>query len=234
MTPVSRRRASRLPRLAVVLPLAWALLCGSIAAATEPPPADDPRARVVVLRDCVTEVGHAELTLFANGTLRLREGERRHERMLLAELSRVELASYLRRLEAIDLSETEEGRAEVEGALVESCRVELALPDRDARSFLFGRFDSLPLALSHLLAVLDELDAETRRRAPRGRLPRGYEPRPGDVLERIDGARYEVVGFTADLGGVELLGLDTPLTVYINREALAEEFVKLVQRRRKR
>ncbi len=196
------------------------------------PPADDPRGRIVVRRDCTTELGHAEITLFANGTVRLREGERRREEMLLAELPPDELQAYVRRLKEIDLKETEAGRAEVKGEWVESCVLELRLAERPERSFRFGRFDSLSLALSRLVAVVDELTTVAQTRHATEGLPRGYRPRPGDILARPDGSHWEVIALTSDGRGVEIQGVDDPLTVYIAVDALVGEFVAVVKRRR--
>ncbi|MEE8277511.1 MAG: hypothetical protein V3R89_02155 [Thermoanaerobaculia bacterium] len=194
-------------------------------------PEPDLRSRIVVRRDCTTELGHAELTLFANGTVRLREGERRHEGMKLAELPPDELAAFVRRLEEIDLTEAESVRAEIQGDWIEACDLELRLEDRAERRFRYGRFDSLPLALSRLLAVVNDLAAVVQTRSPGQGLPRGYRPQSGDILSRADGGRWEVIALTGDGRGVELLGLDEPLTIYVSVEALRGEFTSVVKRR---
>jgi hypothetical protein len=215
------------PGLAILLLLAAAMAPGEAPAPVD----DDPRGRVIVRRDCTTELGHAEITLFANGTVRYREGERRREEMLLAELPPDELQAFLRRLEEVDLAETEAGRAEVKGGWVESCVLELRLADRPERSFGFGRFDSLSLALSRLLAVVDELTTVAKTRHAVKGLPRGYRPRPGDILARSDGSHWEVVSLTSDGRGAEIQGVDDPLTVYMALDAIVGEFVAVVKRR---
>ncbi len=197
-----------------------------------PAPNTDPRSTIVVRRDCATDLGHVELTLFANGTVRMREGERRHEKMRLAELSREELTAFRSRFEEIDLSETESMRAEVQGAWIEDCELELHLEDAGSHSFRYGRFDSLQLALSRVLAVVNDLAEVAQTRSSSRGLPRGYRARPGDILAAADGGRWQVISITSDGRGVELLGLDKPLTIYMAIDALTGEFTAILERRR--
>jgi hypothetical protein len=117
----------------------------------------------------------------------------------------------------------------VEGEWVERCTLDLALPGRPARRFAFGRYDPLPLPLGQVLRVVDDLAAGLSPR-PATELPPGYRPRRGDLLRRIDGAVYRVAGYTADGKGVELTGVDQPLTLYVPRDALRQEFVELLPR----
>lgn len=182
-------------------------------------------------RECRTAISWHELTLFANGTLRLKEELNESKGMRLAELTPDEVEAYLRRLEEEDLSEVQQGRAEVHGDWVEACELRLNLPHRDSRKFSYGRFDSLPLALSRVNFVVDDMFQVVDARSPVSGLPRGYSPRAGDVLERRDGALFEVVGLTGDKRGVELFGLREPLTIYIPLEGMNEHFVAVVRRR---
>ncbi len=192
----------------------------------------DPRSLELLRFDCASRIASRELTLFANGTLRLREervGEER--RMRLAELGSGELAAYLARLAGEDLVEVDLRGPELSGDWVEACEVVLALPERPPRRLRFGLVDSLPLALGRVLAVVDDLMVEVETRSPRSRLPADYEPRPGDRLRRIDGAIFEVVAFTGDGAGVELLAVDIPLVIFVPRAALRDEFEELLGRR---
>jgi hypothetical protein len=43
--------------------------------------------------------------------------------------------------------------------------------------------------------------------------------------------RFEVIGETADGRGVELIGLEQALTLYLLKEALPTQFVELLERR---
>ncbi len=208
-------------------------LCAGVAADAAGGASADPRSHELLRYQCESDVGGHQLTLFANGTLRLRETQTEGEerRMRLAELGPAELAAYRNRLAAEDLSEVRARGAEMSGDWVERCSLWLELPDRQPELLRFGRLDTLPLPLARLLTVVDDLLLEVDRRAPRSRLPLDYEPRPGDRLLRVDGNRFEVVAFTSDGRGVELLGLDVPLVIYLPREALTDEFEQLLERR---
>lgn len=203
----------------------------------EPPPADSGRSRVLVRLDCSNALHRREVTLFANGTVRLRAGRPGEEGMALAELAPDELESAVALLAEVDLSETDPSTTGPEGELVERCRLDLELPDRAPVERRFKRFDSLPLALARALTVIDGLAAGVPepRGGPgdRGRpgLPVDYEPALGDLLRHADGTLYEVIAFTSDGQGVELQGVDQPLTLYLPRGRLGGEIVELVSPR---
>lgn len=190
----------------------------------------DPRSRVLVRRDCLSELGHADVTLFANGTIRLREGEGPEQKMTLAELPYDVLRDYVNRLEEIDLSETESGIPEGELQWIGRCEIELGRGEEEPKIFQFGRYESLSLALSRVNTIVDELVVEADERIPKGRLPRDYQPRAGDVLVRADGSRFKVIGYTADKNGIELQGIDQPLTIYVQAEDMDEWFTELISR----
>lgn len=190
----------------------------------------DPRSRVLVRRDCLSELGHTDVTLFANGTIRLREGEGPEQKMTLAELPYDVLRDYVNRLEEIDLSETESGIPEGELQWIGRCEIELGRGEEEPKIFQFGRYESLSLALSRVNTIVDELVVEADERIPKGRLPRDYQPRAGDVLVRADGSRFKVIGYTADKNGIELQGIDQPLTIYVQAEDMDEWFTELISR----
>lgn len=185
----------------------------------------------IVRRDCRTSISRQEVTLFGSGTVRLRLRTEEKDDMRLAEIGPDDVQAYIRRLEGEDLSEVREGRDETLGSLVERCALYLDLPERDQQRFFYGRFDSLPLALSRLDAIVNDMYQEAIDLAPEGGLPRNYFPEPGDILERTDGHRFEVVALTSDRRGVELSGLDDPLTIFVALNALRQQFVGLVERR---
>ena len=224
----ARRSARARPRLALLLPLAAAAVTAPAAPAQE----RDPRGVELLRYVCASSIGRSDLTLFANGTLRLREDLPDEEpRMRLAELGRSELAAYLARLGEEDLSEVDVRGPETSGDWVETCDLQLMLEGAPRRRLRFGRMDSLPLALGRLLRVVDDLLIEVDRLAPRSRLPEGYEPAAGDRLRRFDGKLYRVVAHTGDGAGLELEGIDEPLVLFIPVAALRDEFEELVWRR---
>ena len=172
-----------------------------------------PKSIELVDHRCVGELAEDDLTLFANGTVRLRERAADREKMLLAELERSELDGFVNRLLEVDLSEAESLRSGITGEWISQCGLRLALPDREPEFFRYGRFDALPHSLETVRQVLGELETLARARAGHGELPKTYEPRLGDFVRRADGELFEVVGFTSDGRGVELNGINQPITL---------------------
>lgn len=197
---------------------------------TSPPLSE--RSTEIFRLDCGNTLGRREVTLFANGTVRLREGDRGRETLGLAELGPDELGAFLRRLQEEDLSEVGTLERGVDGDWVERCDLALSLPGRSFRSFRYGRYDALPLPLSRLLRVIEEIGAKVTEPLAAERLPEGYQPRSGDVLRRLDGQLFEVVAETSDKKGIELWGVDQPFTLYVPRDKLRDVFVAVVSRRR--
>jgi hypothetical protein len=215
----------------VIAAPASALLLLALALSPGAEKSEDPRSRVVVREDCVSTIGRREVTLFANGTVRLREGPPGQEAMRLGEVGAEEVAAFERRMSETDLSETEAREEAPGGTWVETCVLELELAAGGLRRFSFGRYASHSLALSTVLAVVRDIEAVAETSARASDLPVRYEPRPGDLLERTDGLRFEVVAFTADGLGVELSSPDQPLTIYVPRDDLRRFFVRLLARR---
>lgn len=204
----------------------------ALALAETAPPASL-KSQIFLRYECRNDLGRREITLFGNGTVRLREGLKEDPLMTLGELSPAELDGFLARLRAEDLSEVPfETDNALDGAWIETCRLELALPSTPARRYGFGRYDSLPLTLSRVVRIAEDLAAKVDPRSREEHLPPGYDPRPGDVLKRVDGELFRIVGPTADKLGVELIGIKVPLTLYLPKGQLANEFVELVSRLR--
>jgi hypothetical protein len=190
----------------------------------------DPRSRVIVLEECRSEIGRREVTLFANGTIRRREGLPGSESLALAEVGRDEVDAFVRRLSAPDLTETE-GRGESPaGSWVETCSLELRLPGAPARTFRYGRYESLTLALRTILDVVRDIESVIPAGHREVELPADYRAGAGDLLERADGVRFEVIGPTADGLGLELSSPDQPLTVYVPAADLRLHFVRLLRK----
>jgi hypothetical protein len=188
---------------------------------------------VEVLRlDCASRLGRREVTLFGNGTIRLRDGPIGKEWMGLAELGPDELQGTLRRLAEEDLSDASHLPQGVVGEWVEKCDLALALPGGKRQKFFYGRYDTLPLSLYRVQRVAEELADKVALLRDVEVLPEHYEPRLGDVLKRTDGMRYQVVNFTSDRKGVELDGIDQPIHLIVLKEQLRMEFVGIVSRER--
>jgi hypothetical protein len=185
------------------------------------------RSRELLDYRCANSLGVRQVTLFANGTVRLREGLGKEPRMRLGELGPVELEGYVRRLAAEDLSEVHDRQESTEGEWVEHCTLRLTLDDVPERVLSFGRYDSLPLQVAAVLRVADEVAAKTLETSE---LPVGYRARVGDVLRRADGVLFAVAGFTSDGHGIELQGVDQPLVVYVRPEDVPAQFEALVSR----
>ena len=138
-----------------------------------------PKSTELVDHRCVGELAEDDLTLFANGTVRLRERVGERENMLLAELERSEVDGFVARLLDVDLSEAESLRSGITGEWISQCGLTLSLPDRPAEFFRYGRFDVLPYSLETVRAVLTELETLARTRAVHGDAARGLRAEAG-------------------------------------------------------
>lgn len=211
---------------AALLLLVPVLLAGSASAATADPRAPvDLRSFELVREACQSELGVRELTLFANGTLRLREGPADDLEMWLAEMGPDDVEAFERRIAEIDLSETEPSYGGPTGDWVESCR--LTLTDRNGgaeRELRYGRYATGDLALDNLRKVVGDLLELARRRPATEGYPAEYEPAFGDRLKRADDVEFVVVGRTSDGRGVELQSEDGLLTVIVAIEDLRTLF----------
>ena len=151
--------------------------------------------------------------------------------MGLAELNPDELQAFMNRLAAENLKEVGALPLGMEGTWVERCEMRIDLPDRKAQLFRFSHYDSLPLPLAHVLALMDELAAKVSDVKASEQLPHAYEPHLGDIVKRSDGMRFRIVGYTSDRKGVELSGVDQPIELYLRPEEVKQGFVALVERR---
>ncbi len=193
---------------------------------------DSDRSHVLLRYECANEIGRREITLFGNGTIRVRDGLKTSPSMTLGEIGRDELAAVVARLRAEDLSEVARRQQGPSGPWVERCAIELDVGQPGApQIFGFGRYDSLPLALAHLRTAAEDLAARVDPAAGIEHLAPDYAPRPGDVLKRRDGVLFEIVGPTGDKRGLELQGVSAPITLFIPKDALSREFVAVVARR---
>lgn len=215
------------------MPAATARIAGVLAGllAVTVAGADD-RSTVRFEYVCKSDLGGRDVTLFANGTVRLREGLWDQRELYLDELLPEELSSVLWRLEDIhrgaDQQSTSLPTVVATGRWVESCEIRLALPEAEEWSYRFSDYEVRPLEISSLIQVAEDLAENTRPLTARDRIPPGYQPRRGDVLKTAEGERFQVVGPTTDGRGVELAGLDSPVQIFVALAELGEAFDALV------
>lgn len=173
--------------------------------------------REVFRLDCLNSHYRREVTLFGNGTIRVREGYASAPEMWLGELDVESTRGLIARLMEPDLEEVPETSRTVVGEWVETCRYELRLAPEEFQVFEFQRLDALSLPLQKSLSVaitaLGMID-RTRPSNTRGKLTRDFVPERGDVLVAIDGRRFRVSGFTTDRTGVELVGVEQPVVLF--------------------
>jgi len=193
--------------------------------------AADDRSTEVVRYDCLTDTTRREITLFGNGTVRVRDGLIKHEWMGLAELGPDELQGFLNRLAGEDLSESQSPEQGVQGTWIERCELRLRLPGKPLKTFRFGHYDPLGLNLSRVVHIAEELGEKVQLVKDADALPADYVPGIGDVLKRVgDGALFRIVAFTSDKKGIELQGIDLPLEVYIPKDQVRQQFTALVSK----
>ncbi len=224
-------RSRKVDASGTVRPGLLALLLGGFLLGGSLGRADD-RSTVVLSYTCSGELGKRDITLFANGTVRLREGLWEKREMYLDELGPQALASKLRLLEEIYAAGANDQFTQPiaegpGGRWVEKCQVTLALRDRRPFTYRFSRYDVPPLRVSRLIHIAEELAETTRPPAGVERLPADYEPRVGDILRTAEGKRFKVVRHTSDERGVELRGLEEPLSIFVALSELGEAFVAL-------
>jgi hypothetical protein len=195
-------------------------------------PEDDPRGFEVLRYECANDLGRREVTLFLNGTIRLRDGEPGKELMGLGELNPDDLQGAVNRLAGEDLSEAQRLPSGVDGQWVEKCMLALHLPEKAIQVYHFGRYDTLPLNLSRVVRVAEDMAAKVPDLKGDEQLPVDYKPRVGDILKRIDGNLFRVHNISDDKQGLEMQGTVQPLTVYIRVDQLRMEFITLVSRDR--
>lgn len=190
----------------------------------------DARSTEILRYGCGSELGRREITLFANGTVRLREGAWEAQELHLDEITPEALEDNLRVLRGVysdrELDSIREPVAQGPGGVwIRQCEVFLALPEHaEPLRYRFSTFDIPPLAISRIVHVAEELAEHVRPMEEVERLAEDYEPRFGDVLRTAEGLRFRVLRLTVDEKGVELEGLDQPLRIYVALEDLPQAF----------
>ena len=214
---------------------AWGILLLLLAPPVLGQEGRDDRTVEIVHYECRTDTTRRETTLFANGTIRVRDGALGNEQMGLSELGPDDLQAYVNRLSALDLSRDRSPEKGMQGAWVERCELRLQLPGQELQTWRFGQFDPLQLNLHQVVNIAKELGDKVEIVKEKNELPVDYRPQPGDVLKRAgDGALFRIVTFTLDKKGIELRGVDLPLEMYVLVEQVRQSFVELVSRQAKK
>jgi hypothetical protein len=191
-------------------------------------PPVDARTLELLREECRSRIAVREVVYFANGTVRLREGPSGELTVSLGELGGNEANELREQLAGVDLAALEVVSTAPDGDWVDRCRVRLTLVPGTEREITYSPLDAGSLELEKLRRLVDFLVSVARRGAGSIEIPAGYSARPGDRLERADGAVFEVVGFTSDGRAVELVSNDPPVTMFVERERLRFEFRRLL------
>lgn len=197
----------------------------------------DLRSTVWLGYTCSNSLGRRDITLFGNGTVRLREGLWESQTVYLHELGPEELEAerqlLIRVFESDATSRHEMPLGGVVGEWVERCEVVLEVPGSQPLTYRFGQFEVPPLEVARLVQISEDLASLTRPLDPVERLPASYEPASGDILIDSDGERFVVIGLTADRRGVEVESLSVPMRYFHSLEALSGLFVSFEARSRR-
>lgn len=191
----------------------------------------DPRSVELFSYGCSDELKRRDVTLFANGTLRLRTGPHGDVEMQLDEIGPVELRGHLNRLLRIRSSRDFPRQSQLDGSLdgrwIDTCKFHLDLPGFDAVRLEVGSFDLLPLELRQLQQYADELSGMTRPLVRPDAIAPDYEPRIGDVLRTHEGKIYRILGRTSDGGALELESLDGAWRIFVPEDEFPDYFAAL-------
>jgi len=167
------------------------------------------------------------LTLFADGmAVWHSRGGLEPDKLVKQQLSPEELAVYRDALAASGIGALKEGNysERLEGPVLRSWTLKVALPDGRARAFEGNGLEVVPLALGNVLTIMEDLKLallEGKREVDpfEARLPR-----LGDLLLDPEGGRWQVRGMDDESGSFELKGLDQPMTRYVKRQDLKKVF----------
>ncbi len=229
-----RHRLRQLLRRWVPLLLPFLICEPGIAQQGVAGPTQDPRSTTWLGYTCSNSLGRRDITLFANGTVRLREGLWESQAVYLHELGPEELEAerelLIRVFEPGATSRQEIPQGAVVGEWVERCEVVLEVPGSQPLTYRFGQFEVPPLEVARLVQMAEDLAALTRPLDSIERLPASYQPRSGDILIDAEGGRFLVIGLTADGKGLEVESLTVPMRYFHALDALPGLYVDFESR----
>lgn len=190
------------------------------------------RSTELLRYECRQQTYLRDITLFANGTVRLREGISGARSLMLVELERDELAHAIERIREVDLSETDSSYQSGLGDEMESCKLRVDSKGiGEIQEVEFGRLEVSTLAINQLIEIAEELGKKTRALSDESReIPLDFQPRRGDILRRFDGLLFEVAYFSANGLEVELEGINQPMTLVVPIMDLTEVFDSIESR----
>lgn len=202
------------------------------------PKVAEPRTWELFRQSCSSPLGKRELTLFLDGTIRLRVRDQEGQDIRLGELPAEPLARTYANLRATQLGIGREGKEwtqpsqgrSLAGEFLQECEVHLQLPGLEVKNFLFTPMEITPLWLGQLRQLAEELAERTEKLVHAG-LPKDYEPQHGDLLRRRDGVIFRFVGKTSDQKAWMVEQVGQPITTYYSVDDLNELFVAVVESR---
>jgi len=188
----------------------------------------DPRSQEILRYECKNELGRRDITLFGNGTIRVRDGHWDDQSLELDELGPDELQEVIDALESVDI-DSPAPPPSLNGRWSRDCRVRLALPGKKPWEITYSAWALPPVAVSRVIQVAEDLAAHVQPAVRVDHLPKNYEPRAGDYLRDRDGKVWMVLRYTTDRRGLELQGRDEPLRIFVALDQLDETFSDLVR-----
>jgi hypothetical protein len=179
---------------------------------------------------CDDDLHLRETTLYADGMVRVRG--LKAAPIALGKLSPHQLEHFERRLveQSAFAGDPDASRIDSQGLRgdwVERCKLRVKVPERRPVEYRFGEFDTKPPWVEALSLLADELAAFTEPIRD-SRVPQGYTPRPGDLLERRDGRLYRVAGLTTDGAGLMVDSTTEPLREFFPVAEIDKYFVAVI------
>lgn len=174
----------------------------------------------VVLRCLESDGEEWELRVSAGGMARL-NGPKGSSRLPMVDLP--DLAEAIDSLDDGQLGEADDF-VTTNGDSSVGCQVSISKGEGIHIGASIGSLDSPPRWLQETLEILREIRVQLERSLFK-KFPKGYIPSVGDILEKDDGRRYEVSGFTSDGTGIVIDSLEEPLRTILSVGDLPRAFV---------
>lgn len=200
------------------------------------PKVADPQNWVLFRHSCESHLGEREVTLFLDGTIRLRLEDPEGEETNSGSLKPENVARTYSTLKSIQTAIGDQDQKNwsrftqpggITGELLRRCEIYLNLPDLAPEIFHFTTMEGGPLWLEQLRLLSEELGDRTVKQIYRG-LPAAYRPKFGDLLRRRDGAVFRFVGMTSDKKAWMVEQVGQPTTTYYSAEEISQVFIGLV------